>query len=562
MKSIMEGKQEAEAYNKFAYWCSTSIDALKDAIADEKEKIAELDDLLAGKTKEKYSLEEDIKSLNEQLADMAASAKAAKDQRKEESDLYKKVLGDLKSTIQAVEDATKAMTSSEKSTEPGMLLAQRHVKKVLALLSVDSSTTEAQLNTLRSFAGGRPDQLAKGDLDKHVDVYEFKGGNVIELLKQLKAKFQGEKLAATKEETNALNSYELAKKALDNAIKAATLSKTRKNKTLGKVDNTITATEKALKSENANKKADSKSLSDTKEACQIKKGEWDERSTVRANEIDAMEIAQKILAKATGVRTEAPGNPVPPPSPVKFLQIAMSAANPKMAAVLILREAAKSLHSKAMERLAVEVTAHLSGPFDQVNNMVQKMIFKLMDEQTKEDEHKDWCDQELEKTNVMKDDKEDKIADLKAEIKTENAKVGELVEEIKAAEEMIANILAFKGEATEVRKTGKHENKLAIADAEAGQKALANAIAVLTDFYKESGEMKKEPWEFIQAPGMKLPKNPNTWDAPFTGVADPDKQPSGIITILENVMSDFAKMEAETKKPGGSRPEGVRPGNE
>jgi len=75
---------------------------------------------------------------------------------------------------------------------------------------------------------------------------------------------------------------------------------------------------------------------------------------------------------------------------------------------------------------------------------------------------------------------------------------------------------------------------------------LANAIAVLTDFYKSSGEVPKEPWEFLQAP-VKLPKDPKTWDSPYTGVADPDKQPSGIITVLENVMADFAKMEAETK---------------
>merc|ERR1719364_636664 len=111
---------------------------------------------------------------------------------------------------------------------------------------------------------------------------------------------------------------------------------------------------------------------------------------------------------------------------------------------------------------------------------------------------------------------------------------------------MIADIVAFKKEATEIREVGKKENKLALDDAETAQKALANAIAVLTDFYKGSGEIAKEPWEFIQKP-VKLPENPKTWDSPYTGVADPDKQPSGILTVLENVMSDFAKMEAETK---------------
>merc|ERR1719271_1718945 len=130
----------------------------------------------------------------------------------------------------------------------------------------------------------------------------------------------------------------------------------------------------------------------------------------------------KILSKSTGVRTEAPDNPVPPASPVRFLQISqIGSTDPKMKAVALLREAAKDAHSRALDRLAVEVQAHLKGPFDQVNNMIEKMIFRLMDEQKQEDEHKLWCDQEIKKTETMIEDKEDKIADLKAEIKVENA---------------------------------------------------------------------------------------------------------------------------------------------
>merc|ERR1712224_426629 len=78
------------------------------------------------------------------------------------------------------------------------------------------------------------------------------------------------------------------------------------------------------------------------------------------------------------------------------------------------------------------------------------------------------------------------------------------------------------------------------------QNSLSDAIAVLKDFYKSSGEIPKEPWEFIQKP-VNLPKNPATWDSGYTGVADPDKQPGGIISVLEGVLSDFSKMEAETK---------------
>merc|ERR1711959_873705 len=120
------------------------------------------------------------------------------------------------------------------------------------------------------------------------------------------------------------------------------------------------------------------------------------------------------MAEVSGVRTEAPGNPIPPASPVtkdggwtgdreldgallqvspNFLQVG-SQGNPKMSAVLVLHEAAEVTHSRALERLAVQIKAHLSGPFQQINNMIEKMIFRLMDEQKQEDEHKDWCQEE------------------------------------------------------------------------------------------------------------------------------------------------------------------------
>jgi hypothetical protein len=217
-----------------------------------------------------------------------------------------------------------------------------------------------------------------------------------------------------------------------------------------------------------------------------------------------------------------------------------------MKAVALLKEAAKDTHSRALERLAVEVAAHLNGPFDAVNNMIEKMIFRLMDEQKQEDEHKLWCDQEISKTDAMEVDKQDKIKDLKAEVKLETAKVGTLTTEIADAETMISDIDTFVKEATEIRQTGKKENALAIKDSETAQTALTNAIEVLTAFYKESGEVAKEPWEFIQKP-VNLPKNPATWGSEYTGVSDPDKQPGGIISVLEGVLADFSKMEAETK---------------
>merc|ERR1719316_641150 len=201
---------------------------------------------------------------------------------------------------------------------------------------------------MESFAAKRPKQLAAGDEAAHVDKYDFKSENVIELLKQLKMKFEDDQLAGTKAETNAVNAYNLAKRARDNSIKAAKKSKGQKERQLSKTKKDIEAAEKKKKSTENDKKADSKSLDDTKKSCRIKTNEWNERSNTRKMEIEAMNQAKKILSKSTGVRTEAPGNPIPPASPVKFLQISENPSDsPQMKAVALIRATATEMHSRA-----------------------------------------------------------------------------------------------------------------------------------------------------------------------------------------------------------------------
>merc|ERR1740138_990751 len=200
-----------------------------------------------------------------------------------------------------MDDAIKALEGAESSTEAKMMLAQHHVKTLISLVSMKIS--DRQLETLQKFAG-KPDQLAKGDSEKHTDKYDFKSENVIELLKNLKLKFEDDQLAATKAETNALNAYALSKKARDNSIDAATKSKEKKEKELAATEKALSEAQGSLKDTTADLKADSKGLADTTESCNTKASEWEQRSKTRELEMKAMDAAIKILAKATGVRTE------------------------------------------------------------------------------------------------------------------------------------------------------------------------------------------------------------------------------------------------------------------
>jgi len=339
---------------------------------------------------------------------------------------------------------------------------------------------------------------------------------------------------------------------LKNAMDAAKASKETKTNTLADVKTELDEAKANLKDQRQLLEDDSATLEETQKSCNMKATEWAERSDMRAKELEAMHMAIKILAKVGDVRTEPPSNPVPPPSPLEAPEAAdepvslLQVTDPKMKAVNLLRAKARIMHSKALERLAQEVAAHLTGPFDEVNNMIQKMIFRLMAEQKDEDDHKHWCDLELEKTNSSKINKEDKIADLTAKIDDAKATVEQLIQEIREAEDMIAAIIAHVNEATEIRKIGKEENAIALKDSQDAQTAVANAVSVLETFYKNSGEVPKEPWEFLQR-GVELPETPATWDSAYTGVADPNEQPSGIVAVLKEISSDFARMEADTR---------------
>jgi len=545
-KAEAEGKSEALAFQRFEYWCKDSTKELSGAISEEKQTIDSLESKIDAKTKEKKGLEDQISKLESELVDDNIRGKEADANRAKENDLYEEADADFESTIGAVQEATEALQDSKADTDTGFLQAQKQVQFALPLLSARAS--DSQVQKLTEFVQTDPSEvMAAGDAGAHVKKYSFKSMGIVELLKKLQEKFEDERLATQKAETNAVNNYNLAKQAREAKVEAAEKSKQQKTDLLAETEDELSDAKSELADTQQDLEADSSSLEETTKSCEVKKSEWDERSEIRNGEIEAMGVAKKILAKVGGVSTEAPSNPVPPASPLEaasFLQL----DDPKMKVVSMIRREARVMKSKALQRLSVEIEAHLSGHFDEVNNMIQKMIFRLMAEQKDEDDHKNWCDLEVNKTALSIANKEEKVEDLTSKIDDLVAKTGQLTEEISEAEDTVSKIEMFMQQAREIRDVGKKENAVAIKDSKDAQDAVANAIAVLTEFYKESGQIAKEPYEFIQSKEpVDLPENPETWDTSYSGVSDPSNQPGGIVTILENCASDFSQMEADTE---------------
>eukprot|EP00428_Durinskia_dybowskii_P053412 CAMPEP_0170335446 /NCGR_PEP_ID=MMETSP0116_2-20130129/68762_1 /TAXON_ID=400756 /ORGANISM="Durinskia baltica, Strain CSIRO CS-38" /LENGTH=657 /DNA_ID=CAMNT_0010588827 /DNA_START=55 /DNA_END=2022 /DNA_ORIENTATION=+ len=511
-KALEEGKEEEVLYTAFSRWCVNSDKALSKSIAEEKETIERLQDEINSHETTIETLTAEMATLKDEIQDLDTKADEAQKARDADAKLYSR------------QEKSKAETDT--------LLVQNKVREVLALLGMRA--TAEQKETLEAFAGyepkERPELKARDDRTSHVKKYAFKSDSVIELLKDLKLKFEDELTAMTAEETNAINAFTLEKQARDLMRTAKQASWDEKNKIKGERLLALAAAKSDLSTTQSDLAADTKTQDDTRKQCNIRKAEWEERSKVRAGG-----------AGMTGVRTDAPSNPVPPPSPVAFIQV--DAPKTVRRALELLRQEARAAKSKVLEDLAEAVERKKEGPFDSVINAIEKMIFRLMDEQKQEDDHKNWCDLELSKTNRSIIDKKAKLDELAVKIEGHDGRAMSLASDIEEAIGRVADIDKHVQEATEIRKVGKQENALAVKDAQDAQTAITQAIAVLEDFYKSSGSI---PADFIQEP-VKLPDEPSTWDSAYTHVADPKAQPDGIVSVLEKVSADFAQMESETK---------------
>ena len=84
--------------------------------------------------------------------------------------------------------------------------------------------------------------------------------------------------------------------------------------------------------------------------------------------------------------------------------------------------------------------------------MIQKMIFRLLSEQKDEDDHKNWCDMEMEKSTESKEDKDEKIKMFKKKVAEHDAAIKKLIKAITENNDKAADITKYMEEETELMK--------------------------------------------------------------------------------------------------------------
>jgi chromosome segregation ATPase len=205
-----------------------------------------------------------------------------------------------------------------------------------------------------------------------------------------------------------------------------------------------------------------------------------------------------------------------------------SPTQPRVAAYL--RSKANELNSKLLSALAVRVE---SDPFKKIKKMIKDLITKLLEEANEEATHKGWCDVELGTNKQTRDEKTEAVVTLTAEIDELTASIAKLSEEITELMQAVSELDAAVAEATSIRDAEKAKNTVTISDAQEAQKAVAQALNVLREFYAKQGAA------FVQ----EQQESTETSDEQNKGTSGDS---SGVIHMLEVIESDFARLEAET----------------
>jgi len=364
------------------------------------------------------------------------------------------------------------------------------------------------------------------------NAYEFASQGIINMLTKLLDKFVAERTTLEKEESDSVHAFEMLMQDLNNQIDEATAARTEKSSTKAKKLQAKADAEGSLQDTTTTRDDDAKYLEDMSATCETKAADFVSRQTLRQEELDAVQMAMDIIkGGAVSGASEKHLPQLIQTKAVALAQLRNDGRSPSQARVAdFLRVQARQLDSRLLSALAVRVEA---DPFKKVKKMIKDLITKLLEEANEEATHKGWCDVELGTNEQTRKEKTESVVTLHAEIDELQASISMITEQLTELSQAVAELDAAVAKATGIREAEKAKNTDTISDAKAAQSAVNQALTVLKEFYAKAG----------QATAMVQQEPPPSPDKPYKGQG---AEGGGVVAMLEVILSDFARLEAET----------------
>jgi peptidoglycan hydrolase CwlO-like protein len=550
-----EGTEEATTYDTFACHCKDTTESKVESIQTREESVQSLTADAAQLDAESTQLKSECEKLTEDIGTAEeALAKATALREKEHADYsvayadMSKAVDSLSRAIASIEDSKMSLASVQSMLRPTLLMADAMSllpKKHRAALLEES-----------------PTPFEKPDED-----YSFHSNDIIGILQDLHTDFSKKKSELESEEEAASQSFNAAADAKRSEIESNKDTLATKTSQLADKQADLATTNEDLTETTALMHDDRTYLKDLTEQCERKAREWDQRSSMRTEELKAIATALEIIegtvlsreeSTGAGGRSEPVGAALMESGEdsddfiedyladafvqVRRVEVRKSdAAAPRNRVIAELKVRAARLQSPELTLLAMKLAA---DPFAKVKGLIQQLIQRLLQEAKDEATHKGWCDTELGKANHNRDSRHQDVLGLTAGIEELEARKAKLVQQKDQLTVDIATLTESLTNATNARADEKANNDATLKDANEALVALTQAISVLTEFYKKAA---KGSVSFAQA----SPVDEDMAAAGTGGFAGAyqgnQAQGTGIIGILQTIQSDFERTVSETE---------------
>jgi len=524
-----EGEKEKELFDKFMCYCNNGAGSLDNSIQAAEAQIESLTGKIATDAAQKSQFQQDITQHKTDGAAAQTTIKESTAMREKEASEFAASSGEMKANVAAM---TGALDALKKGLSASLL--QTSVGQTLRnLLEHSPAVPDAERSTLLSFL-----ETGEGGSDQIIGVVE-----------QMKETMEADLKQTTADENEAKKSFDSLVASKTKEMGAAQKAVEEKIVRVGELAVSVAQGKADLEDTQGSLEEDKKFKANLAASCATKSEEWDKRSKLRAEEVqaisetvemlngdDALELFKKTL-----------------PSASAFLQVSTSTRAQQRRAASLLRKlmTMDPAHSLNLHTMLLMLKSHNAG-FETVVKMIDGMVANNAKEQKDDDEKRDFCNAELLKTEDHETALKGDISDLSADLEEKEDAVATLASEIKALQQGINDLDKSVVEATEQRKDEHAEFLSTAAANQAALELIKMATNRMNKFYQPSlykapptTTVEDSPYGFVQLSLRKAEPGP----APETFEGDYKKsEGSTNIIAMMNQMTKDVEMDIQEGK--------------
>jgi len=459
-KVTAEGKKAEEIYDKFMCYCDNADTLLAGAITTAENKIPQLEAAVGKDVEMKKQLDTDVKNHKADREAAKGAIAEATALREKEATEFAKISGDLKTNIAAL---AKAIPAIEKGMGSGFL--QTTSASVVRQLSINMDMSNVDRQMLASFLSSKTG-------------YAPASGEIVGILKTMEDEMNQNLEDTTAAEESAIAAFEELKAAKTKEIDALTKSIEEKMTRIGEIAVKVAEMGNELEDTQEDLVESKKFLAELDVNCENKKKEWAAYQKMQGEELLALADTIKILNDDDALelfKKTLPG------SASSFLQIQVTEQSALRKALQTLKDNRRG-NDPRVDLIEVALRGGKPG-FEKIIKLIDELTAKLKEEQAEDDEKKEWCENEIDKTEDTKKVLSNDISDLETSISDAEESITNLKAEIEALDDGIRALDKEVADATENRKAEHDEFESTYAANTAAVDILKFAKNRLNKFY-------------------------------------------------------------------------------